>query len=71
MEVAKGKRTKTTRPLTRFFQLCLKFSQRTIHCWVQEKNKEYHPRNWKWKDTHAEDLTTVDKAIVEDTSTAE
>jgi hypothetical protein len=45
LEVAKGKRTKTMRPLTRFCQLCLKFSQRTIHCWVQEKNKEYHPRN--------------------------
>jgi len=38
-----GKRTKTTKPLTRFCQLCLKFSHRTVDCWVQEKNKEYCP----------------------------
>ena len=40
LEVAKGKRTKTTRPLTRFCQLCLKFNHHTVDCWVQEKNKE-------------------------------
>ena len=69
LEVAKGKRTKMTRPLMRCCQLCLKFSHRTINCWVQEKNKEYRPKNWKWKDTHVEDLATIDKRIVEDTST--
>jgi len=42
-----------------------KFTHHTINCWAQEKNREYCPRNWK--DTHAEDLATIDEAIVEDT----
>ena len=68
--LAKGKRTRTKRmrPLTRICQLCLKFTHCTVDCWVQEKNKDYPPRNWK--DTFAEarnDLATINEAIVKDT----
>ncbi len=66
MEQATGKRSKA-RPLTRFCQLCLKYSHRTVDCWVQEKNKEHHPL--KWKDTHKEannDSTAIKAAMVDD-----
>jgi hypothetical protein len=67
LEQATGKRAKP-RPLTRFRQLCLKYSHRTVDCWVQEKNKEHRPLNWK--DTHEEannDSTAIKVALVDDT----
>ena len=68
LEQAKGKRSKA-RPLTRFCQLCWKYNHRTIDCWVQDKNKKHHPKNWK--PTHEEeannDLTSIKAVIVEDT----
>jgi hypothetical protein len=44
LEQATGKRSKA-RPLTRFCQLCLQYSHRTVDCWVQEKNKEHYSQN--------------------------
>ncbi len=67
LEQATGKRSKP-RPLTRFCQLCLQYSHRTVDCWVQEKNKGHHPLNWK--DAHEEannDLTAIKAALVDDT----
>ncbi len=67
LEQATGKRSKA-RPLTTFCQLCLKYSHCTIDCWVQEKNKEHRPMNWK--DTRNEannDWTATNDALVDDT----
>ncbi len=67
LEQAKGKRGKA-RPLTRFCQLCLQYSHCTVDCWVQEKNKEHRPQNWK--DTCKEannDLRAIEAALVDDT----
>jgi hypothetical protein len=68
LEQAKGKRSKA-RPLTRFCQLCWKYNHRTIDCWVQDKNKEHRPKNWKptCKEEANNDLTYIEAAIVEDT----
>jgi hypothetical protein len=69
MEQAKGKRSKA-RPLTRFCQLCLQYSHRTVDCWVQENNKEHRPQNWK--DTRKEannDSMAIKAALVDDTLT--
>jgi hypothetical protein len=67
LEQAMGKRSKP-RPLTRFCQLCLQYSHRTVDCWVLEKNKEHRPLNWK--DTCEEannDSMTIKVALVDDT----
>jgi hypothetical protein len=64
---ATGKRSKA-RPLTRFCQLCLQYSHHTVDCWMQEKNKEHHP--WNWKDTPEEannDLMAIKVALMDDT----
>jgi hypothetical protein len=68
LEKAKGKRSKV-RPLTRFCQLCWKYNHCTIDCWVQDKNKEHHPKNWKptCKEEPNNDLTNIEAAIVQDT----
>ncbi len=42
LEQATRKRSKP-RPLTRFCQLCLKYSHHTVVCWVQETNKDHRP----------------------------
>jgi hypothetical protein len=67
LEQATGERSKA-RPLTTFCQLCLKYSCRTVDCWVQEKNKEHHPLNWKdTRDEANNDSTATNAALVDDT----
>ncbi len=68
LEQAKRKRSKA-RPLTRFCQLCWKYNHRTIECWVQDKNKEHRPKNWKptCKEEANNDLMNIKAAIVENT----
>jgi hypothetical protein len=67
LDQATGKRRKA-RPLTRFCQLCLKYSHCTDDCWVQEKNKEHCPLNWKGTCNEANnDWTATNAALVDDT----
>jgi hypothetical protein len=67
LEQATGKRSKG-RPLTTFCQLCLKYSHCTVDCWVQEKNKEHRPLNWKDTCNEANnDLMATNAALVDDT----
>ena len=46
LKVAQGKKKKQ-KYLTRFCQICRGFSHRTTDCWLQEKNKDHHPKAWK------------------------
>ena len=46
LEIAQGRKRKP-KYLTRFCQICRRFSHRTIDCWLQEKNKEHRPKAWK------------------------
>jgi hypothetical protein len=49
--------------------MCWKYNHRTIDCWVQDKNKEHHPKSLKpiCNEEANNDLTNIKAAIVEDT----
>jgi hypothetical protein len=63
LEIAQGKKRKP-KELTRFYQICRRFSHQTTDCWRQEKNKEHRPKSWKWKDEHTVNLkVAVEEAM--------
>ncbi len=45
VEISQGKKKKL-KPLTRFCQICRRFSHQTIDCWHQEKNRQHRPKAW-------------------------
>ena len=51
--------------LTRFCQIYRGFSDQTIDCWLQEKNKEHCPQAWKGQ-LAQEIIEAAEEAAVEE-----